>query len=298
MTGRRRPPARPLLLAALGLGACAAPRVPAGPAQGAAPLGRAEVLAEPAWSRMSSTPRRDEGTARFDLAFEAQDPGDRGREALRFVNRIGYDVDPVFRARFEWQPLTWVDDASGDRSASTTGDVVLGVDARLLESVQPLSESTVVDVEGGLDLFGVIPTGQPKPPRWPGVIESEEGLFMLGNLRAGSRDRGLGLDLGGGLAGLPGSTSRTGRLLGGLSWTEGLGLRPGDLGLDGARLGVGTFWTHDFGGHRSFGELSVHLTLAIETVELDFGFRAGLTPESPDRIFTVMFGTRLFDVFW
>ena len=259
-------------------------------AQGYAPRGTGTLIKPLTGSRVITSERRDEGVARFDLAFEGQDD-----DILRFVNRDEYDFDRVFRSYLVWQPLSWVKDDSGSYRSSTTGDVRMGLNGRFFEGVLPMGDGEALDLEAGLELFAVWPTGQPKPPRWAGVVDSNEGYFLVGNVRGGSHSQSVALNLGGGAQQQPGSVGYTARYLMGAAFNQGIGFGANDFGETGMRVGVETFWTLAPSENENFGEISLLLGLWVDTAEITIGYRAGLTQESPDWVLFVNFGTRLLD---
>ena len=254
------------------------------------PVGRGTLIKPLTWSRVTTSERRDDGVANFDLAFEGQDD-----DILRFVNRNEYDFDSVWRAYLVWQPASWVKDSQGSYGFSTTGDVRMGLNARLFEGVLPVEEGKALDLEAGVEVFAVWPTGQPKPPRWAGVVDSNEGYFVLGNVRGGSNSQSLALNLGAGGQQQPGSTGYTARYLMGAAWNQGIGFNPQAFGEAGMRVGLETFWTLAPAEDQDFGEVSLLLGFWVDTAEITVGYRAGLTEESPDWVLFVNFGTRLFD---
>ncbi len=254
------------------------------------PRGQGILIQPLTWSRLSTSERRDEGVATFDLAFEGQDD-----DILRFVNRNDYDFDSIWRAYIVWQPLSWVNDGTGSYGKSTTGDVRMGLNGRLFESVLPMGDGQALDLEGGIEAFAIWPTGQPKPPRWAGVVDSNEGYFLLGNLRGGNHMQSLALNLGAGAQQQPGSVGYTARYLMGAAYNRGFAFGPHENGGSGLRLGAETFWTLAPAENQNFGELSLLLGFWVDTAEITLGYRAGLTSESPDWVLFINVGTRLFD---
>ena len=254
------------------------------------PVGQGTLIRPLTWSRVMTSARRDDGVARFDLAFEGQDD-----EILRFVNRNEYDFDSVWRTYVVWQPLSWVDDGQGSDRKSTTGDVRLGVNARWFQGVLPVADGQALDLEAGVEAFAVWPTGQPKAPRWPGVVDSNEGYFVVGNVRGGNHSQSLALNLGAGGQQQPGTTGYTARYLMGAAFNQGIGFGPHDSGESGLRIGLESFWTLAPAEDQEFGEVSLLLGFWVDTAEITVGYRAGLTEESPDWVLFVNFGTRLFD---
>ncbi|MFQ5503818.1 MAG: hypothetical protein ACE5F1_03355 [Planctomycetota bacterium] len=253
---------------------------------------RAEAHVQPMrFGRLSHYGDTELGTARIRAAAEVL-PGDQ----VRTVSRAEFDFDESMRPWLEFQPLSFTDEASGWES-STTGDLLFG----LYRRVQAYGADGTWERRGepalGIDLFAVSPHGARKRPRWPGVVEGEEGYYGVGTLGFAGEERNLSFNLGGGIGGIPRRDGRSGRLLGGLGITQslpGLGI---DWSTEATRLGIEAFWVWDAPGDRVFGELTVAVSFWVGSLELSLGYRRGLSSESEDDVFFIGFGGLLFDAF-
>ncbi len=90
-------------------------------------------------------------------------------------------------------------------------------------------------------------------------------------------------------------TGDSGRILGGLVLTEALSPTGFGLSTEPTRLGIETFWVHDPVDDRTFGELGIGLSFWAGTIEVDLGYRRGLTSETQDDVFYLGFRTLMFD---
>lgn len=247
------------------------------------------LLAPAAMSRLASVGERSEGVANTRLSIEnAPD------EVIRFVNRIDFDFDEDFRPFFEWQPLSYNKRLDESYKSSTTGDIMLGFNYKLGDVRIGLGGQGYLDARTGIEVFAVFPHGNTELARWSGIIEGEEGFYARGIAEFGNEIRSLVLNFGVGAGGRPKRGGKTGRIMGGVAWSEALPIL-GAVGEERTRFGLETFWVEDQVGRRSFGEISISISTWFGATELSLGFRKGILKDNEDNTLFLSFATRLLD---
>jgi hypothetical protein len=251
---------------------------------------RAALLPPAGLARSFSYGDHEEAAADIRAAAELL-PGDQ----LRLPVRLEYDIDG---ATMPWiDGLLWsMSDPDGDQDSSATSELIYGLQRRLRPPDSSQSGWPLVPAMSATG-FIVSPHGNPKPARWQGVIESQEGYFGVLTSEWGNADNNLHLDLGGGVGGRPGEPGHSGRLIGGLGYTLGLASPGFGHSTEPMRLGIETSWVHDPVDDRTFGELGLGFSVWVGTFEIDAGYRRGLTGETHDDVFYVGFRTRFLDTF-
>jgi hypothetical protein len=218
-------------------------------------------------------------------------------DQIRFPTNVDYDIDAWTRAYVEFLPYSRTD-RDGDWTSSSTGENVFGIYRRLVDYGRGGPRGGGGGTSAiGLDAFAVFPHGGDKPPRWNGVIEGQEGYYGVLNYEIANSQRNINFAAGGGAGGIVGRPGKTGRVIGGIAWTEAFPGPGFEYSTDDVRLTVENSWVWDPPEDRLFGELGFVATVWVGSVELALGYRRGLTSETVDDVVFVGFGTRLFDAF-
>lgn len=276
-----------LLVATLALAACAN--------QGVMPK---RVLAPAGFTRTFSWAQADAGGVDLSVSAETY-PGD----AVLLPARMTFDVDDSIRPWAEWQGLAFVDrpdDVGFERAGS--GDFVYGLQQRLSAGGEGAFSPLV-----SLNFFGIAPHGGPRPARWAGLIEGEEGYYGMLMTEWGDADRSAVLNLGAGAGGRVGDriagrnferahqVGKSGRVFGSLALTQGFATTGWDLTTEATRVGAELFVLHDPVDDRNIAELELGVSFWYGTNEINVGFRHGLTSDSEDNVFYLGFRVRAFD---
>lgn len=243
------------------------------------------VLPAAGFGRNATYGDHDWGSAEIRVAGELV-PGDQVHVPVEIFTAVD-DRTSLF---VEWLPVGFKERDDG-WDVSSSGEITYGLHQRIARP-DPLSPGlpalTAV-------LFAVSPHGGPKPARWPGVIEGEEGYFAVGGAEWSSSELSFGLNLGTGVGGRPASTGHSGRILAGAGLTWGLAPTGIGFSTEPTRLGLETFWVRDPVDDRTFGELHAGLSFWVGVTEIDLGYRRGLTDDTVDNVFYVGFRARMFD---
>jgi hypothetical protein len=239
-------------------------------------------------SRLVTYGDHEEASVDFEMAVEVVD-GEHIHLPVKFL----FDVDGQTGPWVEWHPVGVKHDGSWRLSSS--GELLAGVHQRISgpRSAQVGGFQTAFSAEA----FAVFPHGGAKPARWPGVVENEEGYFVLGAGEIGNEQVTLALNLGAGVGGRPGRTGKSGRVLGGGALTYALQTTGIDYATEPSRVTLESFWTHDPIDDRTLAELSFGVSLWLGVVELDMGYRRGLTDGVPQDVFYIGIRSRAFDTF-
>lgn len=255
------------------------------------------ILAPAGLSRSFSWGQAEAGGVDLATSAEAY-PGD----AVLLPARMTFDVDGIVRPWVEWQGLAAVDrpDGSGWERAGS-GDLVYGLQQRLSSGGDGFAPLV------SLNVFGVSPHGGPRPARWGGIIEGEEGYYGLVSSEWGDEGQSLTLNVGGGAGGrigdrLPGRSferaprrGKSGRVFASVGWTQGLPTTAWDLATEPTRLGAELFVLHDPVDDRTFAELHLGLSFWVGTQEINVGWRRGIGSDAEDNVLYVGARVRLFD---
>ena len=236
--------------------------------------------------RTLSSGTHDYGSVEFASVAEFV-PGKR----LRFPTEITWNVDGLTAFRVEWMPFAVADRGGDDWEFAGSGELVWGLARRLM----PSREDNELAPALSFHAFGVTPHGGRKPARWPGVVENQEGGFAVLAAEWGDDDWSLAANLGAGLGGRVGRPGYGGRVLGGLALTKAFGPTGIGLSTEPVRAGIETHWLRDPIDDRTFGELQLGVSFWVGSVEVQAGWRRGLTSETDDDVIYLGFKSLMFD---
>ncbi len=226
---------------------------------------------------------------------------DQGEGRIGMVARHRPGTETSIRTRIHMavtdSVYAWFDLPLGSRihrpggiRRSGTGDRVLGIELPL-RPTSPLQNQAFTL---SLNLFTVFPNGLPKDPIRPGIIEGEQGTFASLDLAMTMDPLIWNLEAGTGLAGLPGTPAKGGRIFAGTS----LGLRlPGtgwDWSTESSLLQVEANWVQDPVLDRSFQDLGLSLSFPVGTWRIEAGYRRDFGPDRAAGVYYLGFSTGLF----
>ncbi len=238
------------------------------------------------------------------MSFSRQNapiPMDQGEGRIGVVARHRPGTETSLRTRIHFavsdSAYAWFDLPLGSRvhrpggiRRSGTGDRVLGIELPL-QSTSPLqSQSFALS----MNLFTVFPNGLRKDPIRPGIIEGEQGTFASLDLALTMDPLIWSAEAGAGLAGLPGTPAKGGRIFAGTS----LGIRlPGtgwDWSTESSLLQVEANWVEDPIRDRSFRDLGLSLSFPIGTWRIEAGYRRDFGSDREAGVYYLGFSTGLF----
>ncbi len=228
-------------------------------------------------------------------------PMDQGEGRIGIVSRHRPGTETSLRTRIHFAATesiyAWFDLPFGSRvhrpggvRRSGTGDRVLGLELPL-QTNNPLQTQAFAL---SLNLFSVFPNGLPKDPIRPGIIEGEQGTFASLDLALTMDPIVWTLETGAGLAGLPGTPAKGGRIFAGTS----LGFRlPGtgwDWSTEPSLLQVEANWVEDPVLDRNFQDLALSLSFPVGSWRIEAGYRRDFGPDRKAGVYFLGFSTGLF----